>query len=86
MIEISSQYESNRFDFLLRVNAEESRVKRIEDSRTSQISDLLSVGILGFRGIRTGVSRLESVSPVEVDDAWLSQTAVTTIPQWGSHG
>ena len=59
-------------DFLLRVNAEESR----------------ALGILGFRGTRTGVSRLESVSPVEVDDAWLSQTAVTTIlrTEWRSHG
>ena len=36
------------FDILLRVNADESRVKRIEDSRTSQISDLLSGGSFRF--------------------------------------
>jgi hypothetical protein len=34
------------YDILHAVNGAVSRVKRIEDSRTSQISDLLSGGIL----------------------------------------
>jgi hypothetical protein len=36
------------------------------------------LGYYGFTSLG-GISRLESVSPTEVDDAWLSQTAVTAI-------
>jgi len=46
-------------DILPALKGEVSRVKRIEDSRTSQISDLLSVGIITRRGERVALNQYE---------------------------